>query len=600
MNEMTRTLVVAGIVVLAMVLGGGMVYVIMLARGGANGNAVASNNNPQVSAPVKTIPPPANGGQPPAGQGRPGGNGGRGGRAPAAPAQAAIPMDPAVTARLNQLDKWVSAKTSQSTQQAIDDLRKWGQQSPRQLASLLSDNWPAKNIVARLVKDNKAYQQVIDLIDSTTASLDASSTGGPIVGSIGLGTFDTQSEYRDIHVQGDNGIDLYASNFAAQSDGWKAEAGTWNTLNGTYRPTAQGTFLSYLAGENWTNYTLTLQARKITGKEGFLIVFGHKGHDKFWWNLGGWSNTSHAFEFNGMDEDQSIVGSRVPGAIDPNRWYDIKVQVRGSKVAGYLDGKLIQEVNATPAALNDQFLKGMRHWKAAAFIELGQSEKAVDLIKQNVDSGWDDGSKLFTDIVTPLAAKKQHASVVKVTDYVLLASPDVTATVESALNQRITALAAMQNHDQALAEAKRLFNYASMEKTSDALKTLDRELQLVDKSKVDLFHKEEEQGAMPGGSHVVKSTVLAAISVNASPFQTQALALANTDYPTLLKRGALLLLADQADQAVEDFKKALSAAKTNEDKQTANTWIARSLKAQDGTIGRANDWITGAKAGATQ
>jgi len=164
--------------------------------------------------------------------------------------------------------------------------------------------------------------------------------------------------------------------------------------------------------------------------------------------------------------------------------------------------------------------------------------------------------------------------------------------VESALNQRITALAAMQDHRRALAEAKRLFNYASMEKTSDALKILDRELQLVDKSKVDLFHKEQEQGALPPSGQVVKSTVLAAINVNRMEFESQANLLKNSDYPTLIKRGTLLLLADRADQGVDLFKKAVSEAKTPEERQTANTWVARAIKAEDGTIGRANEWIT--------
>jgi len=591
MNEMTRTLVVAGIVLLAMVLGGGMVYVITLASGHANRN-VAVNDNPQVAAPVKTIPPAGQS----QGPGRPGANGGRrGGGTPQA--QPALPVDPALTDRLTQLDKWVAAKNQQSTQQALDDLRKWSQQSPRQVASILSDNWTAKNIISRLVRDNKAYQQVIDLIDSTTAALEASDTGGAIIGSIGLGTFDTQAEYRDIHVQDDNGKDLYFSNFSANSDGWKAEAGTWNAVSGIYRPTAQGTSLTYLRDENWSNYTVSLQARKIGGKEGFLIVFGHKGHEKFWWNLGGWSNAYYGFELNGM-EDQSTVGPRVPGTIETNRWYDIKLQVHGSQISGYLDGKLVQQVNATPAVLNDQFVKGMRHWKAICLIETGQADKAADLIKQNFAEGWDDTAKVLADIVTPLANKKQYSPVLKVTESVLLTSPEVTATVESVLNQRITALVAMQDHEQALAEAKRLFNYASMEKTSDALRVLDRELQVVNKARVDLFHKEEEEGAVaPANGQVVKSTVLAAIHVNGMTFQAQAQLVTGQDYAALIKHGALWLLADDADKAVEAFNTALAAAKNASEKQAASTWVARAMKAQDGTIGRANEWVTNRKSG---
>jgi hypothetical protein len=40
------------------------------------------------------------------------------------------------------------------------------------------------------------------------------------------------------------------------------------------------------------------QARKLSGSEGFLIVFGRKDRDRYWWNLGGWGNSQHAIEFN--------------------------------------------------------------------------------------------------------------------------------------------------------------------------------------------------------------------------------------------------------------------------------------------------------------
>ena len=49
--------------------------------------------------------------------------------------------------------------------------------------------------------------------------------------------------------------------------------------------------------EAWTNYTLTLQARKLGGSEGFLVMFNvADSNNWFWWNIGGWTNTSHAVE----------------------------------------------------------------------------------------------------------------------------------------------------------------------------------------------------------------------------------------------------------------------------------------------------------------
>jgi alpha-L-arabinofuranosidase len=39
-----------------------------------------------------------------------------------------------------------------------------------------------------------------------------------------------------------------------------------------------------------------------------------------------------------------MVGEAVPGNVESNRWYDIKVEVKGSRIRCYLDGKLVHDV----------------------------------------------------------------------------------------------------------------------------------------------------------------------------------------------------------------------------------------------------------------
>jgi alpha-L-arabinofuranosidase len=115
--------------------------------------------------------------------------------------------------------------------------------------------------------------------------------------------------------------------------------------DGAYRQTRRGMGLSYFGDENWSDYTLTLKARKFSGNEGFLIAFGRKGGDRYWWNLGGWGNTQDAIEFN-----QNVVGSQVTGTIETNRWYDIKIELAGSRIKCSLDGKLIHDETAKPGS----------------------------------------------------------------------------------------------------------------------------------------------------------------------------------------------------------------------------------------------------------
>ncbi len=104
-----------------------------------------------------------------------------------------------------------------------------------------------------------------------------------------------------------------------------------------------------LAGDRqWRDYELTLEARKNSGAEGFLIVFRATDTDNFcWWNLGGWGNKSHALEVESGGA-RRIATEMVPGAIEAGRWYRIRVRVEGDHIQGWLDDeKLLDTRDAT-------------------------------------------------------------------------------------------------------------------------------------------------------------------------------------------------------------------------------------------------------------
>jgi len=158
-----------------------------------------------------------------------------------------------------------------------------------------------------------------------------------ISGQIGLGTWADTAEFKDVKVERD-GQALYASDFANGAEGWTQGRGRWSVADSAYRQERMGQGFSYFGDETWTDYTLSLKARNTGGAEGFLIVFGREGEDRYWWNLGGWGNTQHAIEFN-----QSLIGSPAPGRIERNRWYDVRVQLNGSRIRCFLDGQLIHD-----------------------------------------------------------------------------------------------------------------------------------------------------------------------------------------------------------------------------------------------------------------
>jgi alpha-L-arabinofuranosidase len=161
-----------------------------------------------------------------------------------------------------------------------------------------------------------------------------------ITGQIGVGTWDATAEFKDIHVEHD-GTALYQSDSSQSANRWTPERGQWSREEGVYRQNRRGQGFSYFGEPDWSDYTLSLKARKLSGGEGFLIIFGRKGADRYWWNLGGWGNSQHAIEFN-----QGPVGRPIRGRIETNRWYDIKIALKGNHIRCYLDGELIHDAIA--------------------------------------------------------------------------------------------------------------------------------------------------------------------------------------------------------------------------------------------------------------
>jgi alpha-L-arabinofuranosidase len=110
---------------------------------------------------------------------------------------------------------------------------------------------------------------------------------------------------------------------------------------------------------------LRLKARKISGDEGFIIVLAGGPEGALQWNLGGWGNTVHAFQ-----RDDARVGPGVPGRIEADRWYDIRIEHEGAKTRGYLDGKLIEEIEE----------HGTPDFAAVAGIDRNQRELIVKVV----------------------------------------------------------------------------------------------------------------------------------------------------------------------------------------------------------------------------
>ena len=196
--------------------------------------------------------------------------------------------------------------------------------------------------------------------------LQAEQSGSPAAaaypGRIGVGTWFTQAEFKDITVTRD-GRQLYRSDFSKGLGAWSLSGGKWDIADGALRQNALGeSDVRALVGDfSWSDYTLSLKARKLAGREGFLIFFqSAKDGTVGRWNIGGWNNEQHRAEGPGFTSEF------VRGTIDTGVWYDIRVELKGPSARCYLDGKLIHEV--TRKAIQPLYLVAGRDRTAGEII----------------------------------------------------------------------------------------------------------------------------------------------------------------------------------------------------------------------------------------
>ena len=210
-------------------------------------------------------------------------------------------------------------------------------------------------------------------------------------GKIGVGTWNTSAYFDNIKiVNNDTGEVLGQQDFEADtlskwekvSDGdWVIEDGKLyqnSTSTNTFAHANTGTAM-YFGDTGWTNYTLTLDATKTGGQEGFLIPFSVKNADNnYFWNIGGWNNTVSTLQIvsGGAKSDQ--VGSTTRScAVQTNQTYQLKIVVTDTNVKCYIDDQLYVDYNLGESA------------KAEAYQVVSTDETGDMIIKLVNVTGYD-------------------------------------------------------------------------------------------------------------------------------------------------------------------------------------------------------------------
>ena len=104
-----------------------------------------------------------------------------------------------------------------------------------------------------------------------------------------------------------------------------------------------------LTGVTWsgpalptTNYELTLQARRLEGRDFFAGITFPVGDSFCSLILGGWGGTVVGLSsINGIDASENSTSQSID--FEMQKWYDIRIRVTPEKIDSWLDGKHIIE-----------------------------------------------------------------------------------------------------------------------------------------------------------------------------------------------------------------------------------------------------------------
>jgi tetratricopeptide (TPR) repeat protein len=175
--------------------------------------------------------------------------------------------------------------------------------------------------------------------------------------------------------------------------------------------------------------------------------------------------------------------------------------------------------------------------------------------------------------------------------------PSDTRLVELLQSYRMRALLEMGRKDEALGAAKGLFNVCRMQSTANALQTLVECLRAArpgEEAIIDRFRQEQIAGAKTDERSTLNAqrstSILGSIKVDGSPYEAGIRERKTNGYWSLKGTGNLLLLADKPKQARAFFEQAYKLASTNVLAEATESF-ARCMKAEDGTVGRANAWV---------
>lgn len=169
-------------------------------------------------------------------------------------------------------------------------------------------------------------------------------TASPLAhGGVGIGTYATVAQYQDLQVSAGDQVLLHKTLAEGLADFDLSGGGQWKVLDNVLQQSstdAKGMNI-FTGDQDWTDYVVSVKARKVTGKEGFSLGFRALDSKNFaCLNVGGWNNTKVQFGIT-LNGTFSEIGDSTNIKVEEDRWYDVKVDVQGDQATGFVDGKQV-------------------------------------------------------------------------------------------------------------------------------------------------------------------------------------------------------------------------------------------------------------------
>lgn len=223
-----------------------------------------------------------------------------------------------------------------------------------------------------------------------------------------------------------------------------------------------------------------------------------------------------------------------------------------------------------------------------------QSRALAEIQSQLITNAHHTVGPLYKYWIPPLLRRHQYALVDSLALKGILANPGSTYAVQELQMDRVMAMLASGHGNQAMQDARSLFNVCTMQQTKQVLVLIARCFQKAfpyDASRVEELERQQIAGSdLPVNPKEAPRTcaVLEAIHINDKPYMAAAEAITSGSGWKLRGKGNLLLLAGHAGKALRCFRLEASLAADQKHFLAAEKDVDRGIKAQDGTIGRAN------------